>query len=109
MIIAKSGCSVLNFVVLLTSSPIVIPLQYETSKGTSLTCLIAAFDNREKEASGGLRENNTSIVEAIVAKNRNGQTGTGVLLFMKSYQSFGNPTDEFIEDYKLKKKNLNLE
>ena len=70
---------------------------------------VAAFDNREKEASGGLRENNTSIVEAIVAKNRNGQTGTGVLLFMKSYQSFGNPTDEFIEDYKLKKKNLNLE
>ena len=70
---------------------------------------VAAFDNKEKEASGGLRENNTSIVEAIVAKNRNGQTGTGVLLFMKSYQSFGNPTDEFIEDYKLKKKNLNLE
>lgn len=70
---------------------------------------VAAMDNKEKEASGGLRENNTSIVEAIVAKNRNGQTGTGVLLFLKSYQSFGNPTDEFIEDYKLKKKNLGVE
>ena len=70
---------------------------------------VAAMDNKEKEASGGLRENNTSVVEAIVAKNRNGQTGTGVLLFLKSYQSFGNPTDEFIEDYKLKKKNLGVE
>ena len=70
---------------------------------------VAALDNKAKEESNGLRENNTSIVEAIIAKNRNGQTGTGVLLFMKSYQSFGNPTYEFIEDYKLKKKNLNLE
>lgn len=70
---------------------------------------VAAMDNKEKEASGGLRENNTSVVEAIIAKNRNGQTGTGVLLFLKSYQSFGNPTDEFIEDYKLKKKNLGVE
>ena len=70
---------------------------------------VAAMDNKEKEASGGLKENNTSVVEAIVAKNRNGQTGTGVLLFLKSYQSFGNPTDEFIEDYKLKKKNVGIE
>lgn len=70
---------------------------------------VTAMDNKEKEASGGLRENNTSVVEAIIAKNRNGQTGTGVLLFLKSYQSFGNPTDEFIEDYKLKKKNLGVE
>ena len=68
---------------------------------------VAALDNKEQESSG--RENNTSVVEAIVAKNRNGQTGTGILLFMKSYQSFGNPTDEFIEDYKLKKKSVSLE
>lgn len=70
---------------------------------------IAAYDNREKEASNGVRENNSSVVEAIVAKNRNGSTGTGILLFLKSYQSFGNPTDEFIEDYKLKKKNAGAE
>ena len=70
---------------------------------------VAAMDNKDREASGGVRENNTSVVEAIVAKNRNGQTGTGVLLFLKSYQSFGNPTDEFIEDYKLKKKNAGVE
>lgn len=70
---------------------------------------VAAMDNKDRETSGGVRENNTSVVEAIVAKNRNGQTGTGVLLFLKSYQSFGNPTDEFIEDYKLKKKNAGVE
>ena len=50
-----------------------------------------------------------SVFVNFIAKNRNGQTGTGVLLFLKSYQSFGNPTDEFIEDYKLKKKNAGAE
>ena len=67
---------------------------------------VAALDNRDRDNSSGERDNNTSVVEAILAKNRNGQTGTAVLLFMKSYQTFNNPTDEFIEDYKLRKKNV---
>lgn len=47
---------------------------------------------------------NTSIVEVNLAKNRNGSTGVGYLLFFKSYQKFANPTKELIEDYTLSKK-----
>lgn len=84
-------------------------LETKKKKSTSMQdnqSNVAAFDKKQADESGGQIDNSTSIVEAILAKNRNGQTGTSVLLFFKAYQSFANPTLEFIEDYKLKKKNM---
>lgn len=77
----------------------------KTSTATDNEANVAALENKMKSGPDGVNEGNVSVVEAIVAKNRNGQTGTAVLLFFKSYQSFGNPTQEFIEDYKIKKMN----
>ena len=42
---------------------------------------------------------NTSYVEVMVAKNRNGQTGDVGLFFVKKFQRFDEPTDEWREQY----------
>lgn len=56
--------------------------------------------NTRTERMKGQKDSGSSMVEAYVRKNRNGETGISYLLFFKQTQKFATPTDEATEEYK---------
>jgi hypothetical protein len=75
------------------------PGYYKTlgfSKGVSETEKKRQKEEREKEQAltQELGEN-AELVEIIIAKNRNGKTGSVPLLFFKNFGRFDNPSEDY--------------
>ena len=63
---------------------------------------VVIFINSKRQAGGDEDEDgnhtNGQIVEVIVAKNRNGPTGSDELLFFKQYTRFADMVEDFVDD-----------
>lgn len=75
----------------------------ETGNGINLNNL---DENKPSPAdnAGNAVNRDPSMVECIVAKNRNGETGTAYLWFFKARSQFSDPTIESIQQYKAEHK-----